>query len=147
MAFQSGCRLENLTVASPSLRRCFINNNTIYSLFLSVLFFVYLVASINKLELETCKQQRRQHRSLVYTNFHKKVFRQARSNSNFRFCSFIKTHHRLDQDFRQTFLSHGPFHHSSWYSVKCLIQINRTRVGLHSFVFRSIFFLQPLYYG
>ena len=32
MAFQSGCRLEDLAVPSPSLRRCFINNNTIRSL-------------------------------------------------------------------------------------------------------------------
>ena len=52
--------------------------------------------------------------------FHRKFFRQLRSNSNFRFCSFIETHHRLDQDFRQTFLSHCPFHHSSWCPVKCL---------------------------
>ena len=37
---------------AASLRRCFINNYAICSLFLSVLFFVYLVASINKLELE-----------------------------------------------------------------------------------------------
>ena len=65
------------------------------------------------------KQQRRQYRSLVYTNFHRKFLRQVQSNSKFRFCSFIKTHYRLDQDFRQTFLSHSPFHHFSRYSVKC----------------------------
>ena len=53
MAFRSGCRLEDLAVPSPSLRRCFINNNTIRSLFYLFCFFVYLVASINKLELNS----------------------------------------------------------------------------------------------
>ena len=50
MAFQSGCRLEDLAVPSPSQLGAafFINNNTIRSLFC---FFVYLVASINKFEL------------------------------------------------------------------------------------------------
>ena len=52
MAFQSGCRLEDLAVPLPSLRRCFVNNNTICSLFYLFCFFVYLVASINKLEPE-----------------------------------------------------------------------------------------------
>ena len=55
MAFQSGCRPEDLAVPSPSLRRCFINNNTIRSLFDLFCFFVYLVASINKLELNLIK--------------------------------------------------------------------------------------------
>ena len=54
-AFQSGCRLEDLAVPSQLLRRCFINNNTIRSLFYLFCFFVYLVASINKLELNKCR--------------------------------------------------------------------------------------------
>ena len=74
------------------------------------------------------------------TNFCRTIFRQPLSNSKFRFCAFIKTQHRLDQDFRQTFFSHSPFHHSSWYSVKWLFQINKTRV--HSYVFSLMFFLQ-----
>ena len=33
--------------------------------------------------------------SWFYTNFHRKFFRPPRSNSNFCFCLFIKTHHAL----------------------------------------------------
>ena len=44
MAFQSGCRLEDLAVPSPSLRRCFINNSPICSLF----YLFCLFSGVNK---------------------------------------------------------------------------------------------------
>ena len=63
----------------------------------------YLAFSVNSSITIANNKGDNTDRSLVYTNL-QKILLTARSNSNFRFCSFIKTHHCLDRDFRQAFL-------------------------------------------